>query len=323
MNVFFTICSNNYLGQAKVLGASLRKYDPGISFYIFLCDKKIGEINYQELNAEVIAAEEIEPAMNELALKYNVIELNTCIKPHVVQHLFGTVKANKIIYLDPDIRVFASLSFLFEALDSASILLTPHIYTPIRIDGKRPGENTFLNYGLYNLGFLALKNNGDALAFAQWWKEHTYKQGYIRPEEGIFVDQLPVNMAPFFFKNVEVLQDRGLNMAPWNLHERVLSYREGTYWVNDFTPLKFYHFSSFKVDANELPLHHYDRFLLKDRPDLHEIYAIYNEELKDAGHFFYNKFQSVYTPLHDGYLKKLKKQRRIDKLLLKNFFSRK
>lgn len=321
MNVFFTICSNNYLAQAKVLGASLHQHQPGIPFYIFLCDKKSGEINYDELNAEVIAAEEIEPAMDELALKYNVIELNTCIKPHVVQYLFETVKADKVIYLDPDIKVFSSLSFLFEALETDAILLTPHIYTPIPIDGKLPGEHTFLNYGLYNLGFVALKNNSESLAFAQWWKEHTYKQGYIRPEDGIFVDQLPVNFAPFFFKNVKVMQDWGLNMAPWNLHERHLTYRDGEYWVNDSIPLKFYHFSSFKVDSHDLPPY-YNRFTMKDRPDLYEIHAAYNEELKAAGHLFYSRFQSSYTQLRDLHLKKIEKQKKKDRLLRK-FFLRK
>lgn len=60
---------------------------------------------------------------------------------------------------------------LYSDLDKYSILLTPHIYTPVPVDGKKPGENTFLNYGIYNLGFLALKNDFTAREFAHWWKK--------------------------------------------------------------------------------------------------------------------------------------------------------
>ena len=308
MNYIFTVCSNNYLAQATILGKSIRVHEPESKFIVFLCDRKNAAINYQGIADEVIEVADIEPNFHSLMLKYNIIELNTAIKPRAVEYLFEIRKAAKIIYLDPDIKIFKSLDTLYHDLDQFSILLTPHIYTPVPIDAKKPGENTFLNYGIYNLGFLALKNDSTARDFAAWWKNRTYQEGYSKPAVGLFVDQLPINHVPIFFKGVRVLENCGLNMAPWNLHERLLSERDGNYLVNGKDELIFFHFSSFGVDSGELPLKHYDRYQMKDRPDLKNLYADYNEEIKASGYEFYNKIESFYTEERAVYLKQMKKK---------------
>ncbi|PSL48334.1 hypothetical protein CLV51_1021201 [Chitinophaga niastensis] len=325
--VIFTICSNNYLAQAKILGASIKKHHRDIKFYIFLCDEKQEAIDYASLADEVIPVSAIEQQLPELALRYNIIELNTCIKPHAIAYLLNERNIDKVLYLDPDIKVFAPLHHLFEELNTVSILLTPHVYTPIPIDGKKPGENTFLNYGLYNLGFIGVNKSKESTAMLAWWKEWTYKLGYIAPEKGIFVDQLPINHVPIFFSNVKILQDYGLNMAPWNIHERYLSEQAGKYYVNDTETLKFYHFSSFKIDTMELPLVHYDRFTMAERPDLEGIHKEYNEELKAARHDFYQQFTSSYSITREAYLIEqeqeaypIKQEKKLLNRLLKKFF---
>jgi hypothetical protein len=75
MKINFTICSNNYLAYAKILGKSLKKYEPDSKFFIFLCDEKNAAIDYTILADEVIPMHEIEPQLPALALKYNIIEL--------------------------------------------------------------------------------------------------------------------------------------------------------------------------------------------------------------------------------------------------------
>ncbi|WP_153796289.1 hypothetical protein [Foetidibacter luteolus] len=312
MKCIFTICSNNYLAQASILGKSLQQFEPGVAFFIFLCDEKNSQIDYAALPAnEVVPVEDIEPELHNLVLKYNIIELNTCLKPTAIEYLFTQRKATNVLYLDPDIKLYAPLTELYSEFQNFSILLTPHIYTPVPIDDKKPSENTFLVYGLYNLGFIGLKNDSEANRLVAWWKEQTYKRGYFATAIGQFVDQLPINHVPVFFKGVKVLEDRGLNMAPWNLHERSLKQVNGSYYLNNGDKLIFFHFSSFMVDKNELPLMHYDRYKLEDRPDLKTIYAEYNEELKAAGYFFYRQFTSSYSAMkeeHDWQQKPLLKR---------------
>jgi hypothetical protein len=133
--------------------------------------------------------------------------------------------------------------------------------------------------------------------------------------KGNFVDQLPINYAPIFFKSVQILDDRGMNMAPWNLHERWLQERDGQIFVNQTESLKFYHFSSFVVGQPELPRHHYNRYLLKDRPDLQQLYKDYNEDLLAAGYPVYHGLQNAYAAGRKLQLRKLKKQKWIRKFL--------
>lgn len=295
MEAYFTLCSNNYLAYAKILGQSLKEQNPDSFFFIFLVDEKKNEIDYTSLADEVVPVSVIEPTITQLSAKYNIVELNTCLKPRVFEYLLFERNINRVIFLDPDVKVFSSLSFLFNKLNTSNILLTPHIYTPIPLDGKTPSENTFLNFGIYNLGFIGINNDAEIRQFLHWWREHTYRQGFIDVYKGIFVDQLPINLAPVFFDKVDILQDKGLNMAPWNLHERNLNKIDGRYMVNGKDELKFFHFSSFRPDDPELPLQHYNRFTLADRPDLVPAYKEYQQDLILAEHNRYKNLKPAYA----------------------------
>ena len=279
-------------------------FQQGAHFVVVLCDIKRSEIDYSDINAEIVEIRAIEPHINELSEKYNIIELNTCVKPRAIEYFFRERSADTVIYLDPDIKLFRPLTEIYAELQNFSILLTPHIYTPIPIDGKKPGENTFLNYGIYNLGFIALRKSDEASKLVRWWKYRTYEAGFFDPAEGLFVDQLPLNHAPIFFDGVKVIYHMGINMAPWNLHERILTLINGQYYVNEKYPLVFYHFSSFFVGKSELPLHHYDRYTLSDRPDIQPIYQAYNEEMVMRKHLFYQDFESFYSIIYNRSQKK-------------------
>jgi hypothetical protein len=314
-DLFFSICSNNYLAQATVLRNSIRQFHPDIPFILFLCDQKLPSLNYLTVADEVIELEKIESSFKSLALKYNIIELNTCLKPRVFEYLFKERKIQKAAFLDPDVKLFYPLSYLFSNLDDANILLTPHILSPIPIDEKKPQEQSFLMFGIYNLGFVGVRHSDESLKFLQWWKSRTYTYGNRDTYHGNYVDQLPVNQVPLFFKSVMILKDHGLNMAPWNLHERRLSNTNGQWMVNDEEQLKFYHFSSFKAGVIELPLHYYNRFTLKDRPDLLPIYEEYNKNLVESGYDQLHHISNVYANLHQQHVKKLRRQKWIKKFL--------
>lgn len=136
----------------------------------------------------------------DLIFKYNIVELNTSVKPMIFEYLLTTRDFDKVIYLDPDIKLYSALTNVFNELASNNIVLTPHICTLIPLDYKTPGENMFNNFGIYNLSFLGVSTSPETQHFIRWWKEHTYKQCYVDVYNGIFVDQLPINHVPFFFK---------------------------------------------------------------------------------------------------------------------------
>src|ERR1700761_4920483 len=110
MKAIFTVCSNNYLAKAHVLGISVRKHEPDSCFFIFLCDEKDERIDYPSLADEVITISSIEPEFLQLVLKYNIVELNTSVKPRVFEYLIHGRGFDKVIYLDPDIKLYNSLT---------------------------------------------------------------------------------------------------------------------------------------------------------------------------------------------------------------------
>jgi hypothetical protein len=106
---------------------------------------------------------------------------------------------------------------------------------------------------------------------------------------------------PILFQHVSILRHVGYNMAPWNLHERYLGRVGSGYRVNESSRLVFFHFSGHRIDSGELP-GNYNRFSLRQRPDLVELVRDYNDELKDAGYSNYSKVSCAYVDQRAKYL---------------------
>lgn len=298
MKIVFTICSNNYLAQAKTLGDSLLKYNPDYKFIIFLCDKKNEKIDYSFFDPyQIIEACEIGiEKFDEMDKKYNIIELNTSVKPFVFDYIYNNFQDAKfVMYFDPDTCVFDKLAPIEEELENSSILLTPHIYTPIEFDGKTPTENTFTQHGTYNLGFLGTKRDKNTFELLTWWKRRLEINCFNRPQNGVFVDQLPMNFAPLFFDGVQISDNWGLNMAPWNLHERFLTLKDKKYFINDKKPLIFYHFSNCSPLEPDLLSNYYNRITFSGQGSLKEIYANYKTTVLKNNYAKFSQIKCIYS----------------------------
>ncbi|MHA4807439.1 hypothetical protein ACX0G9_05015 [Flavitalea flava] len=306
MKIAFTLCSNNYYSQALVLGRSFLLHNPGFSFYIGLVDKKRDTIDYGYPGITVLEAGEIESGIYSLARKYTIVELNTAVKPQFFLHFFSTLKADEVYYLDPDICVYRDFAELSSILTTNDIILTPHILTPIPVDDKTPMESDFLNYGIYNLGFLGLKHTPNTIDMLKWWKERTYLFGYHDLSKGLFVDQLWMNLVPVLFQKTYISHHPGLNMGPWNFHERSLSRDEGSFRVNKQFPLVFFHFSTFKPFEKIVFHPVFNRFTAADREDLAEIYREYREKLQQSGFSALSKIPCHYVEWRQEQLAKQK-----------------
>lgn len=281
MSIAFTICSNNYFAQALILGQSFLLHNPDYEFYVGLIDQKSDKINYDQFNIKILPIADIEPNIFDLALKYNIVELNTAVKPHYFLHFIENLGSDTVLYLDPDICVYRNFQELEKMLEVDDILLTPHILTPIPIDGKTPFENDFLNYGLYNLGFIALKTSVNTIKMLNWWKDRTYQFGFHNLAKGLFVDQLWMNLVPILFERCIIIHHPGYNIGPWNLHERSLSKIKNRLYVNNDNELYFYHFSNYNP-VNKEKIHTvFNRYSFSNRPDLIDIYRDYTEKLKE------------------------------------------
>jgi len=298
-HIGFTICSNNYLGQANALRHSFLKHNPSYEFYFIVIDQPSDRVNYEELlPGKVIFIADIDGVdILSLAAKYDIIELNTCVKPSVFKYLMtNNPHVESMYYLDPDLYFYDSLEDCSNILKTASMTLTPHIFSEIERDGLLPEENTFLNFGIYNLGFIGVNTkHQETIKMLDWWEQRTLEHGYNNISKGYFVDQLWMNFAPLFYKDVHILESRGYNMGPWNLHERKVEKidKDGA-WLDDQSKLIFYHFSKIAQDDTAVS-REYDRFTLLDFPLLARLYAGYKKDLETFRFYEYKEVPIAYN----------------------------
>ena len=286
-----TIVSPNYLSFARTLAASYVAQHPDQQFFVlivadltdpspFRVDPSFTPVMLPELGLE---------DLRSLAMRYDILELNTNVKPTFLKHLMQAHGVDALICLDPDIFVYHSLTPVFDALGSgASAVLTPHITRPIS-DDKSPSEQDLLYNGTYNLGFIAVSRTDEGRRLLDWWEERCLRLGYSEGRTGLFVDQKWMNLAPGLFGTILISRDPGLNMAYWNLHERkLLNGSEGVQVQRGDespVPLRFFHFSGLSPSEPHTISRNTDRFELTVRPDLQEIFARYKAVVQaNAGH---------------------------------------
>jgi hypothetical protein len=313
MTIAFTICSVNYLAQARTLGDSLKATNPDILFFIGLVDKLDGVSfdkdyipSYPMIEIDKIGIENLD----EIAERYNITELNTAVKPFCFTYFFKQYpQAQNVIYFDPDIIIYQPLTAMLRSLEQHQAILTPHMNTPIE-DRKSPNELHHLNTGVYNLGFVAFRRSDEVLAYVKWWEEKLTYECLIDLCNGLFVDQNWMNFLPVFVSNVKIERDMGYNVAYWNLHERMISFKNGTYYVNDTSPLIFFHYSGYDPAKPAILSKYQDRFELKDRVDALPVFEIYKNKLIENGNAYYRKFPCAYIKLPE-----IKYYQRVRKLL--------
>jgi len=271
-----TICSVNYLAKAHALADSYRQYHPQHDFFLVVVDRRI-ELPHIAGYINVIWVEELQiPDFEQKAFEFDVIELNTNVKPRALSRLLADYR--KVVYLDPDICLYSNLDVVYAALDDASVVATPHSLTPIH-DGCKPDDVDFLRFGVFNLGFIGVSQSPEAFAFLAWWSDRCLEFGFYEPQSGLAVDQKWVNLAPALCPHFKVLRAPGLNIAFWNLHERQLSLADGHWVVNGSEPVYFIHFSSFDPRIAGLVAGKQTRFPVGSRPDFDNISAGYREAL--------------------------------------------
>lgn len=254
-NVAFTICATNYVGLGKVLEKSIYEHYCDLDFYIVVADEPMDEVR-KEFDENVIIAKEVlgypEQKWYEMAFKYNLTEFCTAIKPASILYLLE-MGYEKCIYFDPDIFVFSSIEIIYKNLDHYYAIVTPHITEIERVFSGNVKEDRLLFSGTFNLGFFGIRKTPLSEMFLRWWSNRLENYCFANMAESLFTDQKWVDLLPSFFaEKLLICRDKGLNMAPWNFHEREIVQIDGKIYVcnrihNNLPPVQlvFVHYSGY------------------------------------------------------------------------------
>lgn len=281
-----TIIARNYWAHARRLAACLAEHHPDDVLKVLVIDGTRETVEAGAREAfDVLLPDEIGIERREfhrMATMYDVLELSTAVKPWLVRTLLKEEDGTPVIYLDPDIEVFAPITEAAELADERGIVLTPHTLEALPSDGFEPSELTILGSGTYNLGFIAVGRG--AFGFLDWWADHLRRDGLISKEEGMFVDQRWIDLTPSLF-DVHIVRDPGWNVAYWNLAQRPIT-RFGNRLEAAGRPLRFFHYSGFDPDRPRLSLFQGEnpRVRLEDQPVVAELCERYARRLIDGGY---------------------------------------
>lgn len=251
----YTSFSYSYLSRARILAQSLRRAHPDWAIHAVIVDTVPDDLDEATALADFDAVVEASslrlPRFRSWLFKHDIVEACTAVKGQMMVELLEAGFA-KVVYLDPDIAVFHPLDGITSRLDTASIVLTPHQCEP-NVTDMEVGDNelTSLKYGIFNLGFVAVRNDDPGRAFAAWWARMLHRACYDAVETGIFTDQRYCDLVPGLFDNVFIERDPGYNVASWNLSRRTLRFEGGNLLVNG-SPLKFYHFTKIGGDGDTM-----------------------------------------------------------------------
>ena len=256
-----TIVSNNYLHFARTLMQSVARQHPEADRYCVIVDRDLEP-------AKALGSEFLLLFLDDLALpdgddflfQYNILELNTAVKPWALAHLLQR-GYQQVLYIDPDIALYSPLHEVFSLLEKgADLVLTPHLLTPIN-DAMLPAELDIRRAGTYNLGFCALRSSANMQAMLAWWQAKLRRDCIIAQDRGIFVDQSWMDLVPGLFPNVAVLRHPGYNVAYWNIAQRPVQHHRGIFQVAG-GPLAFFHYSGLNPLDPQPVSKHQNRFTL-------------------------------------------------------------
>ena len=281
-----TIVAQNYLAQAAVLSNSFYQQHPDGDFTTLVLDSG-RQINApKELCGRIITIDDLpveREVLYQMVGSYSVMELATALKPTFLKYLLQQ-HHRAVVYLDPDIFVYAPLTEIFEKLQDSPIVLTPHAITPLPRDGMETSEETIRHAGIFNLGFIGI--NPTAVDFLNWWHERLIFDAVVDLSKALFTDQRWIDFVPSLFP-FSTLTDPGLNVAYWNIHERNLEFDSSKRVAVNESTLKFMHFSGYDPEYPARLTKHTnnkERATISSSKILRMLADEYGQRLLAAGH---------------------------------------
>jgi hypothetical protein len=241
-----TVVTRSHFHRARCLFDSVQRHLPEADRFVVLADRdddqRLGPQNFEVIPVETLPVPDIAGFVH----RYRALQLCAASKPWAMAELFRR-GYDRAIYLDADIVVYSTLRPMREMLDTATILLTPHL-TETQDGDVLESERRILQSGAYNAGFVGLSRGKASARFLAWWQDRLLHDCRIDLARGHGDDQRCLDLVPGMFDGVRIVRHPGWNFARWNMDRRPVSIVDGEIRVSGL-PLVFLHFSGLLSNA--------------------------------------------------------------------------
>lgn len=244
MYYFCSYFDRHYLVRALALYNSLES--SGADFHLFaLCMDDESHRLLEDLalpRVTLLRLQELEHSNHSLLSRKTgrskVEYYYTCGPSYILFLLQLYPQIEVINYLDADLFFFSSPKPIFDEIEGYSVGIIEHRFT------KR--DEKLKRFGIFNVGWMSFRRDECGLACLRWWADQCIEWCYDRLEGNKYADQKYLDEFSVRFNSVRVIQNKGANVAPWNLANYSITEREGCIFVDE-QPLIFFHFHGFKV----------------------------------------------------------------------------
>lgn len=250
MYYFCTYFDKNYLPQGLSLWESLQKQIPGgFTLFVLSLDSQVKAFfeKHRFAGIKTILLEDLEnqyPELLTVKKQRKTYEYYFTLTPSLPWYVLETYpEVDMITYVDADIFFYSSPKILFDELSQDSVLIIPHFFSE--------ANKKYEEYGIYNVVFNTFKRDKNGLQCLNWWRENCIKWCYDYVEGDKFADQKYLDKFTLLFDGVKVCQNRGANLAIFNLDNSQVSFQNGIYKVNN-DDLVFYHFHCLRKISQNL-----------------------------------------------------------------------
>lgn len=246
-NHFYTYFDSNFLCRGLALYQSLYAFSKDIQLYILCLDEKCFETvrNLAWPGIIPVSLAQLEMADRELLkVKPNrtKIEYYFSCTASFGCYLFKHYSIEFLTYLDGDTYFFSSPLTFINEIQEYSIAITPHRFPAYKKHNEK--------YGIYNVGWVSFKRDEDGLACLAKWRADCIEWCHNYLEDDKFGDQKYLDYWQENYKNVKIIDNPGINAAPWNLENYQVTKKNGQIYLDSY-PLIFYHFHNlYRLNAN-------------------------------------------------------------------------
>ena len=242
--VYCTYFDHNYLARGVALYHSLQRHAPEARLWVLClneeCYRTLATLGLPNLVFRSLAEFEAEdPEVAATRSTRSTIEYYfTCTPAWMRFVLSKEADAEWVTYLDGDLFFFESPEAIYRELQDASVAIIPHRY-PARIARLQ-------KFGTYNVGWVGARNDPDGVAVITWWREKCIEWCHDYVDGGRFADQGYLDAFPGLSSRVKVIENVGANLAPWNVGNYQIDFRDSSVMIDATNPLIFFHFQGVK-----------------------------------------------------------------------------
>ena len=242
-----TIVAKNYFSFARALAESFQSQHPRVPFFVLLADEADGYLDPSREPFHIVGLSELDiPQLERFRFHYAQQPLSYACTPYLLAHLLKR-GYSRVIFVKQESLVLGDLSPVFDLLDGISIVLTPHLVSPLAGADRIERDLNILQSGTYNVGMLGVAATPVAAEFLEWWQDRVYAHCRHATPAGMHYEQRWLDLVPGLFGDVHVLRDPAYNVGHWNLPDRAVTVVDDVVLVNG-EPCRLFRFSGYDVE---------------------------------------------------------------------------